>query len=84
MFDKNDFKNKFKDWISTNPYASFHEAQTYIYKSIPEAFKLEYNWLIEQSLNWFLWRKEISSKQRMAELTEILENENSLQNYKNN
>ena len=50
MFDKNDFKEKFRSWTELNPNASYEEAKLLCDLLIPIDAKERYSWLEEQSL----------------------------------
>ncbi|RDB36182.1 hypothetical protein [Spirobacillus cienkowskii] len=62
MFDKNDFKEKFRFWLEHNQHATYEEAKLFCDLHIPIHIKEQYSWLEEQSLSWFLWRKESQEK----------------------
>jgi hypothetical protein len=65
MFDKNDFKEKFRCWTELNPNASYEEAKLLCDLLIPIDVKENFSWLEEQSLAWFLWKKESLLKSRL-------------------
>ncbi len=58
MFNKNDFKERFRIWTEENPEASQEEAKKLCELLIPLEYKETYSWLEEQSLAWFAWKKE--------------------------
>ncbi len=58
MFDKNDFKRNFLIWSEQFPLAQEKEVLEFCYENIPLPKHSEYAWLIEQSLDWFTWKKE--------------------------
>lgn len=65
MFDKNDFKEKFRNWTELNPNASYEEAKLLCDLLIPIDAKEHFYWLEEQSLAWFLWKKENRAKSHL-------------------
>lgn len=70
MFDKNDFKEKFRIWSELNPEASCEEAKILCEMLIPKFEKEKYFWLEEQSLAWFLWKKEVAKRYNLRQLYE--------------
>ena len=70
MFDKNDFKEKFRSWTELNPNASYEEAKLLCDLLIPIDAKERYSWLEEQSLAWFLWKKETRAKSQLNHFNE--------------
>jgi hypothetical protein len=62
MFDKNDFKEKFRFWLEHNQHATYEDAKLFCDLRLPIHIKEKYSWLEEQSLSWFLWRKESQEK----------------------
>ena len=82
MFDKNDFYEKFRQWTELHPSASAEEARLLCDLLIPIEAKKQYNWLEEQSLAWFLWKKENHAKQKLSLLFLLNTEENeSEDNY---
>ena len=71
MFNKNDFKEKFRSWSEQNMSASFEEAKVFCDIYIPEKFKKEYAWLEEQTLAWFIWKKENLAKKNSNQTNEL-------------
>ena len=71
MFDKNDFKEKFRKWTELNPNASYEEAKLLCHVLMPLSSKKEFSWLEEQSLQWFLLKKETYAKSNLSQLFEI-------------
>ncbi len=65
MFDKNEFKINFRKWLDANPNASYEEAKVFCESQIPLPSRENYTWLEEQSLAWFLWRKENQAKENL-------------------
>ncbi|KAB8031821.1 hypothetical protein [Fluviispira multicolorata] len=65
MFDKNEFKNCFRKWLDENPSATYEEAKSFCESQIPSNAQEHYAWLAEQSIAWFLWRKENQSKENL-------------------
>ncbi|KAB8039716.1 hypothetical protein GCL60_05495 [Silvanigrella paludirubra] len=63
MFDKNDFKEKFRCWSEMNVDATLDEAKSFCDILIPFEYKESYSWLEEQSLAWFIWKKDMKEKQ---------------------
>lgn len=70
MFDKNDFKEKFRCWTELNPTASYEEAKLLCDILIPIDAKESFPWLEEQSLQWFLWKKENRIKTQLSQFLE--------------
>ncbi|APJ03094.1 hypothetical protein [Silvanigrella aquatica] len=78
MFDKNDFKEKFRKWTELNPNASYEEAKLLCDILIPINAKEQYYWLEEQSIAWFLWKKETRAKTQQFSIQ--FENEDEIAN----
>jgi hypothetical protein len=70
MFDKNEFKEKFRFWTELNPDANCEEAKLLCESLIPIEFRENYAWLEEQSIAWFLWKKESHRKSKLSEFYE--------------
>lgn len=70
MFDKNDFKEKFRFWTELNPSASYEEAKLLCKTLIPISDRKSFAWLEEQSLAWFLWKKENRAKTHLNQFFE--------------
>ena len=58
MFDKNSFKENFRIWSEENPMASAKEVENYCDCSLPAKNKAQYQWLMEESINWYMWKQE--------------------------
>ena len=58
MFDKNSFKENFRIWSEENPMASANEVESYCESSLPNKSRDQYHWLIEESINWYMWKQE--------------------------
>lgn len=57
MFDKNFFKDAFRSWVLSNSTASEEEALAFCQSHIPAHVFASNYWLVEQSLQWFIWMK---------------------------
>ncbi|MBX9839990.1 MAG: hypothetical protein K2X69_16935 [Silvanigrellaceae bacterium] len=82
MFDKNDFKEKFRCWSEMNTDATLEDAKSFCDILIPFEYKESYTWLEEQSLAWFVWKKDMKEKM----LTNLVNDEhetNSLEAKRN-
>ena len=66
MFDKNDFKEKFRSWSELNPEATIHDAKLICDMLIPFEYKESYSWLEEQTLAWFTWKYEMKNKMHLV------------------
>lgn len=82
MFDKNDFKEKFRCWTELNPEATTEEAKSFCDILIPFEYKENYSWLEEQSIAWFTWKKETKDKIFIAQSNENEDYHNSLSDRK--
>jgi hypothetical protein len=75
MFNKNIFKDQFREWVENNSGASYEEAKKTCESLIPLELNEKYSWLLEHSLSWFLWRKEnnnIKEDVQKNKLTDII------------
>jgi hypothetical protein len=57
MFNKNQFKFQFSEWVADNPLASNAEAKRFCEEAIPEDKIRDLKWLVDQSVQWFAWAK---------------------------
>ncbi|WGL59103.1 hypothetical protein QEJ31_11285 [Pigmentibacter sp. JX0631] len=73
MFDKNVFKEQFRLWTEENPNASCEEAKKFCEFLIPLEYKEKFNWLEEESLAWFAWKKEMHRQNKYPETQDLEE-----------
>ena len=62
-FDKNIFKESFRLWTEEFPQSSLEQARQFCLNHIPANSQAQYEWLVEQSLSWFAWKKELRNIQ---------------------
>jgi hypothetical protein len=55
MFNKNTFKEMFRQWVDQNQSATPEEAREFCQKLIPSSVYASHYWLVEESLSWFQW-----------------------------
>lgn len=73
MFDKNVFKEEFRLWTEKFLLANSAEVESFCEQHIPAEFKIQYAWLIEQSISWFMWKQENLQRELMVKIdTEFL------------
>jgi len=53
MFDANSFKRSVKEWIRANPDGSVNDIMDYCEEQIPPAQFASYQWLVNQTLEWY-------------------------------
>lgn len=68
MFDKNEFKQQFRQFVETHTHASEKDAQDFCYSLIPAEAIVKNQWLIEQSIQWFRWIKNQRKVKNSREL----------------
>lgn len=75
VFDKNNFKELFRKWCMDNLSASVKEAEVYCRSLIPLHEQEKYEWLIDGSISWMIWKKQKLFKEKESffdfELEEI-------------
>ena len=57
-FNKNHFKQEFRNWVEQNPLASLESARDFCLQMAPEGYLRAHPWLLEQSLQWFEWLQQ--------------------------
>ncbi len=65
MFDANQFKRSVKDWIRQHPEGSLSDFQDFCDEQIPPAQFTNYQWLVDQTMDWYkhiLTHRELSRK----------------------
>ena len=67
MFDKNLFKEKFRAWSEKYPFATTQEIEHFCHLHMPVNDRKQYSWLVEQSIGWFMWRRESLQKELLQE-----------------
>jgi hypothetical protein len=58
QYDKNTFKTHFNQWVGSHPNADLMEAKEACQQLIPIHLQEKYQWLVQESLNWFVWQKD--------------------------
>lgn len=71
MFDKNVFKENFRLWSNQFPLANQEEIEEFCNYHIPMELRIEYSWLIEQSMSWFFWKQENLQREMLKESNEM-------------
>lgn len=56
MFDKNVFKENFRNWLQRNPLANDSDVLEFCERAIPANVYLQNYWLVEQTVEWFRWQ----------------------------
>lgn len=64
MFNKNAFKVEFRSWAMLNLQAGDEEAEAFCRANIPKEVQESYDWLMDQSVQWFKWCKQQHNRER--------------------
>ncbi len=68
MFDKNRVKNEFRAWSEQFPFELEKDVIFYINQLIPNTYKKENFWLIEQSLQWYFFKQDSLKREMLNDI----------------